>query len=79
MQRDWTTFARFGAPAFGAAWPRFTPTGLQALSLVPPRPQVETDFVTEHQCAFWASLARLTRRAWRRAGGPAASLRGGNS
>ncbi len=57
MQRDWTTFARFGAPSFGAAWPRFTPTGLQALSLVPPRPQVETDFVTEHQCAFWASLA----------------------
>jgi para-nitrobenzyl esterase len=62
MQQDWTSFARFGAPAWGGAWPRFTPSGLDALSLVPPRPQVETDFVTEHKCAFWAGLAGGPRR-----------------
>ena len=57
MKQDWTSFARLGAPARGAAWPRFTPVSPKALSLVPPRPRVETDFATEHQCAFWASLA----------------------
>ncbi len=55
MRRDWTSLARSGAPR--AAWPRFTATSLRWLSLVPPRPVVETDFVTEHQCGFWASLA----------------------
>jgi hypothetical protein len=24
------------------------------LSLVPPQPQVETDFAAAHHCAFWA-------------------------
>jgi hypothetical protein len=33
---------------------RFDGTGQQMLSLVPPRPQVETGFAAEHHCAFWA-------------------------
>jgi hypothetical protein len=24
------------------------------MSLVPPRPQPESDFAAEHQCSFWA-------------------------
>jgi para-nitrobenzyl esterase len=54
MQRDWTSFARAGVPA--AAWPQFAVTSQQALSLVPPRPQLETDYSAEHHCSFWASL-----------------------
>ena len=34
--------------------PPFTGTSQQVLSLVPPRPQPETDFPAEHHCAFWA-------------------------
>jgi hypothetical protein len=26
-------------------------------SLAPPTPQIETDFATTHNCAFWAALA----------------------
>jgi len=56
MQREWTSFAKSGVPAApGAApWPRFTPTGQQMLSLIPPHPQSETDFAAEHHCSFWA-------------------------
>jgi hypothetical protein len=35
-------------------WSRFDPAGRQVLSLIPPRPHVETSFSAEHQCAFWA-------------------------
>jgi hypothetical protein len=28
----------------------------QVLSLVEPAPQVETDFATEHNCAFWGQV-----------------------
>ena len=38
-----------------ARWPRFTGTSQQMLSLVPPRPRVETGFAAEHHCAFWAA------------------------
>jgi para-nitrobenzyl esterase len=27
----------------------------QMLSLVPPQPQIETDFAARHHCAFWAA------------------------
>ena len=54
MQRDWTNFARRGFPAAG--WPQFGSTSPQWLSLIPPQPQVETGFVAEHHCAFWAQL-----------------------
>jgi para-nitrobenzyl esterase len=55
MKQDWATMAKAGSPAAG--WPRFSRTSQQTLSLVPPRPQVETDFAAEHHCAFWASGA----------------------
>ena len=45
-------------PSFWAAvpWPAFDGTGsAQMLSLVPPQPQIETDFTTRHHCAFWAA------------------------
>jgi para-nitrobenzyl esterase len=51
MKRDWTTMAKAGVPAAG--WPRFTSASQRMLSLVPPRPQVETNFSAQHQCAFW--------------------------
>jgi para-nitrobenzyl esterase len=53
MKQDWTNMAKTGNPASG--WPRFSRTGQQTLSLIPPRPQLETDFATQHHCAFWAS------------------------
>src|SRR5450755_594880 len=53
MKGDWTNLATFGAPGFG--WPRFTSSDPQWQSLVPPRPQLETDFAAEHHCAFWAA------------------------
>ena len=52
MKLYWTTFARTGAPA--ARWPAFTAARQQTLSLVPPRPQVETDYAAEHHCSFWS-------------------------
>jgi para-nitrobenzyl esterase len=56
MQREWTRFAESGVPsAPGAApWPRFTTAAQQMLSLIPPHPQSEADFSTEHNCSFWA-------------------------
>src|SRR6185437_13749682 len=42
MKQDWTNLAKTGIPA--AAWPRFAATSQRMLSLVPPGPQVETDF-----------------------------------
>jgi para-nitrobenzyl esterase len=53
MKRDWTNLAKSGVPA--ARWPLFTAVSQQTLSLVPPRPQVETDFAAQHHCAFWAA------------------------
>ena len=52
MKRYWTNFAKAGAPAAG--WPQYATTDQQALSLVPPRPQLETDFSAEHNCSFWS-------------------------
>ena len=53
MKRVWTNLAKYGAPS--AWWPEFSATSQQTLSLVPPRPQVETDYSAEHHCAFWAA------------------------
>jgi para-nitrobenzyl esterase len=54
MQRDWTNFAKTGVPA--AAWPEFVTADQQTLSLVPPRPQLETDYSAEHNCSsFWGA------------------------
>jgi para-nitrobenzyl esterase len=54
MKQDWTNFAKVGVPASG--WPRFTASDQRALSLVPPRPQLETDYAAEHHCSFWSTV-----------------------
>jgi para-nitrobenzyl esterase len=54
MKQDWTNFAKAGVPADG--WPRFTASDQRALSLVPPRPQPETDYAAEHHCSFWSTV-----------------------
>jgi para-nitrobenzyl esterase len=53
MKGHWAAFARTGAP--GGQWVPFTSTAQRALSLVPPRPGIETDYAAEHHCAFWAA------------------------
>jgi para-nitrobenzyl esterase len=55
MRTAWAHFAATGNPATAAVpWPAFTGGSHPAvLSLVPPQPQVETDFSARHQCAFW--------------------------
>jgi para-nitrobenzyl esterase len=54
MKQDWTNFAKAGVPASG--WPSFTASDQRALSLVPPRPQLETDYAAEHHCSFWSGV-----------------------
>jgi para-nitrobenzyl esterase len=55
MQAAWVNFAATGSPASAAVpWPAFGGSQ-QMLSLVPPQPQLETDFATRHHCAFWAA------------------------
>jgi para-nitrobenzyl esterase len=56
MKQYWTDLAKTGSPNAhpGPWWPRFTATSQQLLSLVAPRPQVESGFAAEHHCAFWA-------------------------
>ena len=56
MQRYWSHFAARGFPSSAGQprWPGFGSHSQQMLSLVPPRPQIETDFAAEHHCAFWA-------------------------
>jgi para-nitrobenzyl esterase len=56
MQSYWTNFAKRGFPSwFGVPfWPRFNAVTQRMESLIPPRPQLETGFGAEHNCAFWA-------------------------
>jgi para-nitrobenzyl esterase len=56
MKNYWTNLARTGNPTphNSTLWPRYDAASHQMLSLVPPRPQVETSFSTEHHCGFWA-------------------------
>lgn len=57
MRAAWANFATSGKPASaGVPWPAFGGAGnTQVLSLVPPRPQVETVSAARHHCAFWAA------------------------
>ena len=56
MRAAWANFAATGNPAATAVpWPAFHTGNGQMLSLVPPQPQVETDFAARHHCAFWAT------------------------
>ncbi len=56
MRSEWTSFAKSGVPSSAGTpgWPRFTAGGQPMLSLVPPAPQAETTFASEHHCGFWA-------------------------
>ena len=55
MRAAWANFAASGNPSSRALpWPSFS-DGAKVLSLVPPQPQVETDFAAAHHCAFWAA------------------------
>ena len=45
-----------GNPATAAVpWPAFRAGSARMLSLIPPQPQLETDFAARHHCAFWAA------------------------
>ena len=56
MRAAWANFAATGSPASAAVpWPAFGAASAQMLSLVPPQPQLETDFAARHHCAFWAA------------------------
>jgi len=55
MRTAWVNFAATGNPATAAVpWPAFG-TDNRMLSLVPPQPQLETDFAARHHCGFWAA------------------------
>jgi para-nitrobenzyl esterase len=55
MRAAWANFAATGNPATAAVpWPAFGDSA-QVLSLVPPQPQIETDFAARHHCSFWAA------------------------
>ena len=56
MQAAWAHFAATGNPATAAVpWPSFGAGSAKMLSLIPPQPQLETDFAARHHCAFWAA------------------------
>jgi para-nitrobenzyl esterase len=57
MQAAWANFAASGNPATTAVpWPAFDHADrVSVLSLVPPQPQLETDFAARHHCSFWAA------------------------
>jgi len=56
MRHYWAHFAKRSRPSSAGQplWPRFTSHSQRMLSLIPPQPQVETDFAAAHHCAFWA-------------------------
>ena len=58
MIRYWTRFARTGNPNSldSPFWPNYEAATDQIQSLVPPTPQTETSFATDHKCVFWSSL-----------------------
>src|SRR6516162_1193756 len=56
MRAAWAHFAATGNPATAAVpWPAISANSTPMLSLVPPQPQLETDFATRRHCAFWAA------------------------
>ena len=56
MRTAWANFATSGNPATAAVpWPAFDGNRPSVQSLVPPRPQPETDFSARHHCSFWAA------------------------
>jgi para-nitrobenzyl esterase len=56
MRAAWANFAATGNPTTAAVpWPAISANSTPMLSLVPPQPQLETDFAARHHCAFWAA------------------------
>ena len=56
MRAAWANFAATGSPATAAVpWPAFGANNAPMLSLVPPQPQLGTDFAARHHCGFWAA------------------------
>jgi para-nitrobenzyl esterase len=54
MRTAWANFAASGDPSSAAVpWPSFDVA--HVMSLVPPQPQIETDFASRHHCSFWAA------------------------
>ncbi len=54
MRAFWTSLAHYGRPLapLATTWQPYNTQGL-VLSLVPPAPALESNFVTAHHCAFW--------------------------
>jgi para-nitrobenzyl esterase len=57
MKHYWSNFAARGVPSAAGQqrWPAFNTHSHRMISLIPPRPQIETDFSAAHHCGFWAS------------------------
>jgi para-nitrobenzyl esterase len=54
MRAAWASFAANGDPSTATVpWPSFNEA--RVMSLVPPQPQVEADFIARHHCSFWAA------------------------
>jgi para-nitrobenzyl esterase len=54
MRAAWANFAVSGNPSTTeVSWPSFE--AAHVMSLVPPQPQVESNFVSRHHCSFWAA------------------------
>jgi para-nitrobenzyl esterase len=54
MRAAWANFATSGDPSSAAVpWPSFHDA--HVMSLVPPQPQVESNFASKHHCSFWAA------------------------
>jgi para-nitrobenzyl esterase len=62
MKAYWTSFAAHGNPnAPGRPfWPPFSILVNDNQSLIPPTPQVELDFASEHKCNFWFEVLTQT-------------------
>lgn len=56
LQDFWLSLARYDRPLApqSGAWLTFNNTSQDVLSLVPPATAIETNFVANHHCAFWA-------------------------
>jgi para-nitrobenzyl esterase len=55
MRAAWISFAATGNPSTsGVPWPQVA-GGTRVMTLVPPQPQVESNFAVRHHCSFWAA------------------------